>query len=395
MPAGTNPALIIGGPAVIVGRGKSFFSKQDIVLEPNLATFDIEVSTIGVAQQREDFFTYTARFTPTGKLSDLAAYYPFANRNVGELMHLVETMGAVSATGDTVTVTSHRFRAGHGVRVASFGTLPAGLSASTQYYIGVVDADTVSFHTTEANAIALTSPVNITDAGTGTHKIIEQEALTIWSINEGRGITFWNAIITQQPSLDLAGNRTAFGEIGFEFFRKHATAPTAANSMYTEITSAPTYTAYDPSNDVTQPYTAAWGGSAPWDSFITRDGFRATFGIQSEPVPDDAVGLISRRITSRSAELVASPRGIDETALRAKLLAQDSGAGRGRALTGNNLDVQASGLFLRLYKASISRAPELYGRAADRLGDITWRANIGVTGGAADPLFYIGTSALT
>jgi hypothetical protein len=393
MPAGTNPALIIGGPAVIVGRGTSIFSKDPISLEPRLTTFPIEVSTLGTAEEREDAFTYGLRFTPTGKLADLTAYYPYASRRAGELLHLVEEIAAVDETGDTVTITGGRFRNGHGVRAASFGTLPAGLVATTKYYIHKIDANTWSFHEDADDALTGDNPVNITDAGTGRHRVIEEEELIIWSINEGRGIRFHNHIIDQQPEINARGNATAFGQLGIECFRKHGVDPADANSFYTEISVAPTYTPYDPADDITQVYTGAWGAVAPWASFVTRGGFGARFGVNTDPVPDDAVGIISRRISSLSAEVTASPRGVDETHVRAKLGAQGAGAGRGRRITGDNLNISATDLYLRLYRASLSQAPELYDKAADRIGDLVWRANLGVTGGVADPLFYIGAEA--
>lgn len=392
MPAGINPALIIGGPAVIVGRGTSIFSKDPIRLEPRLSTFAIEVSTLGSAEEREDKFTYGLRFTPTGRLADLAKYYPYASRRPGELMHLVERIASINTTTDVLTVTGNRFRLGHGVRIASFGTLPAGVSASTKYYWRRIDADTGTLHTTEAAAIAGTGAVDLTTAGTGRHMLIEEEELVIWSINEGRGIRFHNAVVDQQPELQLRGNTTAFGEIGLEFWRKHGTDPATDNCFYTEITTAPTFTPYDPADDVTQVYTAGWGVSAPWASFTTSGGFSARFGAQFEEVPDDAVGMISRRLASSSCEVTGSPRGIDETAVRAKMLSQGTGAGRGRRITGDHLNITATDFYLRAYRASLTQAPELYDKAADRLGDLTWRANLGVTAGVADPLFYIGTT---
>lgn len=51
-------------------------------------------------------------------------------------------------------------------KVRNTGTIPPGLSASTLYYAGKPTADRVTFHTTYADAIAGTSKVDITGAGT-------------------------------------------------------------------------------------------------------------------------------------------------------------------------------------------------------------------------------------
>lgn len=395
MTAPINPALIIGGPAVIVGRGVTIWSRDNIVVEPRLTTFAVESSALGELETREDAVSIGIRFAPVGALADFAAYYPYASRRVGELAHLTRTMGTIDTTDDEITITAHGFRDGHGARVASFGTLPAGLVAATKYYVHRVDADTISLHLTEAAAIAGTSAVDITDAGTGTHRVIEEEPITIWSINEGRGYTFHNHIVEEQPELTLAGNAPAFGSIGLQCFRRHAVAATDAAAIWTAITSAPTYAALDPDDIVTQPYTAAWGAVAPWASFGTREGFRATFPVGMEDVPDDVAGVLTRRITSRGAEVRARPRGVTEADVRAKMLLQGTGAGRGRSITGDNLNISATGLYLRLYAASLSAGPENYDRAEDRIGELVWRANQHVTGGVADPLFYLGTVSPT
>jgi hypothetical protein len=57
--------------------------------------------------------------------------------------------------------------------VTTSGTLPTGLTASTDYtyYVRVVDANTLTLHKTPAGALANTSRVSVTGAGSGTHTI--------------------------------------------------------------------------------------------------------------------------------------------------------------------------------------------------------------------------------
>lgn len=75
----------------------------------------------------------------------------------------------VSVANDTVTITAHGFSTGVLGRLSSTGTLPAGLAAATDYFIIKVDANTIKFATSHANALAGTA-VDITGAiGTGTH----------------------------------------------------------------------------------------------------------------------------------------------------------------------------------------------------------------------------------
>jgi len=71
----------------------------------------------------------------------------------------------VTIAADTITLTAHGLTTGALGRLTSTGTLPAGLSLATDYFVIVVDANTVELATSLANALAGTQ-VDITDAGT-------------------------------------------------------------------------------------------------------------------------------------------------------------------------------------------------------------------------------------
>jgi hypothetical protein len=72
---------------------------------------------------------------------------------------------------DICTKNSHGFTTGLLVRVSSTVTLPAGLSAGTDYYVIVGGVNTFSLSDSYAHAIAGTDIINIGDAGTGVHTI--------------------------------------------------------------------------------------------------------------------------------------------------------------------------------------------------------------------------------
>ena len=78
--------------------------------------------------------------------------------------------GDVSVANDTITYAAHTLVTGDMVRFAnSGGSLPAGLTSTTNYWAIVVDADTFKVATTRANALGGTN-VNVTGAaGGGTH----------------------------------------------------------------------------------------------------------------------------------------------------------------------------------------------------------------------------------
>lgn len=84
------------------------------------------------------------------------------------------TFTAVAATEVITTATAHGLSIGDRVQVSSTTTLPAGLSASTDYFvITVPSTTTMTISATDGGSV-----VNITDTGTGTHSMVGWENLT-------------------------------------------------------------------------------------------------------------------------------------------------------------------------------------------------------------------------
>ena len=101
-------------------------------------------------------------FTPT------VATAVFVEAKAGD--YRPKTFTVASDTLETLTVTAHGYLAGDGpLRVTnSGGALPTGLAVNTDYYIEVVDANTIALHLL---ATLTDARVNITGNGTGTHTI--------------------------------------------------------------------------------------------------------------------------------------------------------------------------------------------------------------------------------
>lgn len=72
------------------------------------------------------------------------------------------------ATGNTFTMTAHGFATGLVGQCTTTGALPTGLSTSTNYFVIVVDANTIKLASSLANALAGT-PITLSSAGTGTN----------------------------------------------------------------------------------------------------------------------------------------------------------------------------------------------------------------------------------
>ena len=92
----------------------------------------------------------------------------------GDKLNLVITEDSlpvrlVDDTSDTLTIESHGLNFRQAVKVASTGTLPAGLTAGTVYFVVEDTTDTIRLATSAANAsLDPASVVDITDAGSGT-----------------------------------------------------------------------------------------------------------------------------------------------------------------------------------------------------------------------------------
>lgn len=74
----------------------------------------------------------------------------------------------VNTSTDTITETSHNYYTGLVGQVSSSGSLPGGLSTSTDYYVIKLTANTYQLASSLANANAGTA-VNLTSVGSGTH----------------------------------------------------------------------------------------------------------------------------------------------------------------------------------------------------------------------------------
>jgi hypothetical protein len=86
----------------------------------------------------------------------------------GSISVVVTTAGTASevdVTANTVTITSHGMLTGLKGQLTTTGTLPGGLSTSTDYFVIYVDANTIKFASSLVNAQAGTA-INITNQGT-------------------------------------------------------------------------------------------------------------------------------------------------------------------------------------------------------------------------------------
>lgn len=95
-----------------------------------------------------------------------------SNVNVGGTFDIsVTTQGVtaeISPTSDLITIPTHGLITGVLGQLTTTGTLPTGLSLSTNYFVIKIDDNNIKLATTYANALAKTA-IDITGDGTGVH----------------------------------------------------------------------------------------------------------------------------------------------------------------------------------------------------------------------------------
>lgn len=77
---------------------------------------------------------------------------------------------AVTVATDQITIAAHGYTTGLKVQISNPGTLPTGIVAVTDYFVIVIDANTIQLASSLANALAGTA-IDITGQGAGTNTV--------------------------------------------------------------------------------------------------------------------------------------------------------------------------------------------------------------------------------
>lgn len=115
------------------------------------------------------------------------------------------TASKVNPVDNTVTITNHGQATGSKGQMTTTSALPGGLSTSTDYFIIKVDANTIRFASSLANAVAGTA-ITLTSSGVGTQTFTPTSASgnTIKAQGSLDGVTFMDIDATNFPALSPA-----------------------------------------------------------------------------------------------------------------------------------------------------------------------------------------------
>jgi hypothetical protein len=208
---------------------------------------------------------------------------------------------------------------------------------------------------------------------------------------DGKRLTFSAAAVTQMPDIDLSAGRTLIGPVEITAIGADNTDWTGATSLVAVSSIAFSDTTFASANIKTQPYTAAWGGSSPWSSFVSMDGFKVNFDLSLADVETDSDGLVDKTISNLGVRCRCRPMGITEAQLISALGLQSTGNSRGRSLNAgsNSLVITGTGVSVTLAGAQMKGGGMQFGPQTPRIGEVEFVATRTFSSGVANALFTL------
>ena len=211
---------------------------------------------------------------------------------------------------------------------------------------------------------------------------------------DGKRLTLSAAAVTSMPDIVLSAGQTLVGPVEITGIGTDATEWTTDNSIITVASQAFSDTGFSSSAIKTQPYTAAWGGSSPWSSFQSMDGFRVSFDLGLSEIVTDSDGLVDMTVRDLAVRCRCRPMGITEAQLVTALKLQGTGNSRGRSLNSgsNSLVITGTGVSVTLTGAALKVGGMEFGTTTPRIGEVEFVATRTFSTGVANALFTLAAS---
>lgn len=208
---------------------------------------------------------------------------------------------------------------------------------------------------------------------------------------DGKTITFRAAAITSMPDIRLSATNTLIGQVELTCLGTDNMAWTVDESLVAVGANAWADVSFSSANVKTQPYSAAWGASAPWDDFASMEGFTVSFDLSVQPVMVDSEGTIDMTFGDLTVRCACRPIGITEANLIAAAGLQGTGNFRGRSLnTGaQDLVISGTGVTVTLKGAALRSSGMVFGSTSPRIGGVEFVATRTYSAGVAQPLFTL------
>jgi len=251
----------------------------------------------------------------------------------------------------------------------------------------------ISFTPTQWDSLSVLFPHTTPAIGSSLYGATDKD-LVIQTL-AGKKLTFRAAAITQMPTITLSTVAPLLGAVTFVAIGTNDEAWTGTSHRLLVETEAFADTSFDETKLYTQAYTVAWGAVDPWDDIQSSDGVVINLNMNITDHNVDSEGLVDKTLGGVDASAALTPVGVDESDVVDLLQVQGASAGRGVSLNGNSndLNISATGVYVRIYNAAPKEGPLQFGSVTLRAGQLGFIATRSWTGGTIDPLFYVGTTA--
>lgn len=171
--------------------------------------------------------------------------------------------------------------------------------------------------------------------------------------------TYRNAALTSIGSINLTSKGIATCDVTFTCLHGSSYDVGDADGMFTATTAGSyTFPTIDPADMLSEPYTASWGASSPWDSFELLEGATANFGLTLVDVPDQRRGTQNMILSEMSASVVFKPNDADITkaAVQTKMKTHGTAASIGGSTrSADDFVLTGASLIWTLKKPAISQ----------------------------------------
>lgn len=365
-----NLATLLEGPANLKHRNVLVHFDGGLSIKPLAEVFKIRTDINGTLAARALQNSVVISGKPDGEFSDehVAMMHRWQNAQAGQLLTPRYDVDTVTHGTESMTLIGDKMpRNGCPVKMYPFpgSTMPTGWTAGQEYFWN--EAGTL--HANEADGIAGTTPVAITDNGTGDFALIEQEYIQIDAVNINRRIVFHNGCVSEMPPIILSAIKTIFGPMSFVAFLKNNAAWSDANSLYTVSKLALTDTPSDKDLILTQEYSCAFGAS-PWDSFKTRDEITITTKMNTEVVDTDGRGNLGLKFNDMDVTATLTPQGFSPSQMLDLLELQGGTVRRGGDRVRGNLVVTGTGVHATVYNGAARELPQTFQTTGKLAGQI-------------------------
>lgn len=160
-----------------------------------------------------------------GTLYLIAQYPNPIDTNLDQSTATSVDVSAINTTTEVITTAAnHGLADGQAIEFTTTDTLPTSspqIVTGTKYFINVVDADELTVHTTQADAIADTGKIDFSDSGAGTHSI--KSGIILAELHVDLGYFYGGGLVGTKTedwqigaALATIGNYTGPGDLPIE-----------------------------------------------------------------------------------------------------------------------------------------------------------------------------------